>query len=385
VTWVAVPVVIALAFATLPALLYFRNAMLFRPPPVISDTTLSPATLSVLIPARNEESAIAAALESVLESRGVDLEVVVLDDHSEDRTAAIVSDFAARDARVRLEAAPELPVGWCGKQHACYTLSKLATRDTFVFLDADVRLTPDALARLAAFQRKSNAPLVSGFPRQETGTLLEKLVIPLIHWLLLSFLPFDRMRKDLRPSLGAGCGQLFLTTRDAYERVGGHAAIRESLHDGVMLPRAYRAAGLMTDVCDATDLATCRMYRNARQVWFGLAKNAQEGLAAPRLILATTTLLVCGQVLPALLWTVAALLTPIEAALLGVATVASYAPRLHAAWRFRQSWLGAVLHPLGVACLLAIQWFSVLRSAVGRPVGWKGRAHPRQLGGDAHG
>ena len=175
-----------------------------------------------------------------------------------------------------------------------------------------MRLAPDALARLAAFRQSSGAALVSGFPRQETGTLLEKLVIPLIQWLLMSYLPFDRMRKDLQPGLGVGCGQWFLTGRVDYNKAGGHAAIKASLHDGVKLPRAYRDAGMMTDACDATGLATCRMYRTATQVWYGLAKNAQEGLGAPRLIVFTTTLLFCGQVLPVLLWVAVPLLSTVE-------------------------------------------------------------------------
>ncbi len=383
-TWFLLPVAVALLFAVPPALLYFRNVTLFKPPPA-ANSSLSPPCMSVLIPARNEEGSIGAALTTVLASTGVELEVIVLDDHSTDRTAAIVNDFAARDGRVRVETAPPLPAGWCGKQHACYALSKLARHDTFTFLDADVRLAPNALACLAEFQRVSGSPLVSGFPRQETGTLLEKLVIPLINWLLLCYLPFERMRKDLRPSLGAGCGQWFLTTRAVYEQVGGHAAIKSSLHDGVKLPRAYRAAGLMTDACDATHLATCRMYRSAGQVWFGLAKNAQEGLGAPRLIAFTTALLFCGQVLPTLLWLALPLLSTLEIALLGVATLAAFAPRFHAAVHFRQSGLGAVLHPVGVACLLMVQWFSVARSAVGKPVGWKGRAHPLTPGVPHHG
>ena len=382
-TWWTLPVVVALAFALLPALLYLRNVKLFTPPPA-ADAGVSPQ-VSVLIPARNEESSIGAALTSVLASNGVELEVVVLDDASADRTAEVVIEFAAKDGRVRLERAPPLPAGWCGKQHACFALSKLARFDTVVFLDADVRLAPDALARLAEFRCSTGAALVSGFPRQETGTLLEMLVIPLIQWLLMSYLPFDRMRKDLQPGLGVGCGQWFLTGRTDYQRAGGHGAIRASLHDGVKLPRAYRRAGLMTDACDATDLATCRMYRSASQVWYGLAKNAQEGLGAPRLILFTTTLLFCGQVLPTLLWAALPLLSTIDVVLLAVATLAAYAPRLHAAAHFRQSWLGAVLHPVGVSVLLAIQWFSVACSLIGKPVGWKGRAHPSTPGVPADG
>ncbi|MGL6074151.1 MAG: glycosyltransferase family 2 protein [Fimbriiglobus sp.] len=357
-----------------PALLYFRNTRFFRPPPVLEAD--EKPFISVLIPARNEEKSIEAAARSIMASEGVEWELIILDDHSTDTTAEIVRRLGSEDGRVRVESAPALPEGWCGKQHACYQLSRLAKYDLLTFLDADVRLTPTALARMVAFQRNSQASLVSGFPRQETGTLLEKLVIPLIHWLLLSFLPFDRMRNDLRPALGAGCGQWFLTTRTAYEQSGGHAAIRGSLHDGVKLPRSYRAQGLMTDLCDVTDLATCRMYTSASQVWYGLAKNAGEGLGSAKLIGPFTVLLYVGQVLPFLLWLALPALEPWQVILLAVLNIVILAPRLHAAVVFQQSWLGALLHPIGILLLLSIQWFALIRSAIGKPVGWKGRAHP---------
>ncbi len=356
----------ALAFAALPALLYFRNVTLFRPPPAPTRAL----EVSVLVPARNEEAGIAACVESVLANQNVELECIVLDDGSTDRTAEIVRAIAERDGRVRLASAPPLPADWSGKQHACHELSKLASHPVLTFLDADVRLAPDALARMAAFREQSGAALVSGFPRQETGTLLEKLVIPLIHFLLLGFLPFSRMRKTVLPGLGAGCGQWFLTTRDAYEQVGGHAhpRVRDSFHDGLQLPRAYRECGLMTDLCDVTDLATCRMYRSAGQVWNGLAKNAREGLGAPRLILFSTALLLSGQVLPFVLLPFTIWAVP--------AAALALAPRLHAAARFRQSWLGALLHPIGILALVGIQWYATVRSLAGRPVGWKGRDKP---------
>ncbi len=357
---------VALAFAALPALLYFRNVALFRPP----NETTQAFSISVLIPARNEEAGIADCVESVLANRGVELECIVLDDGSTDRTAAIVRAIAERDGRVRLASPPPLPADWSGKQHACHQLAKLATQPILAFLDADVRLSPDALARMAAFRESSAAALVSGFPRQETGTFLEKLVIPLIHFLLLGFLPFSQMRKKTLPGLGAGCGQWFLTTRETYDAVGGHShpRVRTSFHDGLQLPRAYRECGLMTDLCDVTDLATCRMYRSAGQVWNGLAKNAREGLAAPKLILFGTTMLLCGQVLPFALLPFTAWSTP--------AAILALAPRLHAAVRFRQSWLGALLHPFGILALLGIQWYATARALAGRPIGWKGRDKP---------
>jgi glycosyltransferase involved in cell wall biosynthesis len=351
-----------LILALIPVVLYAINVRLYRPVPAASDPFPS---ASILIPARNEEASIGAAVAAALACKAGEFEVVVLDDHSQDRTAAIVRDLAARDDRVRLAPSAPLPDGWCGKQFACHQLARLARYPLLLFVDADVRLAPGAVGRLAASLDSSRADLVSGVPRQETGTLLENLVLPLVHFLLLGYLPFFFMRRFRHPAFAAGCGQLFATRKDAYEAVGGHAAIRSSRHDGLMLPRAYRRAGRMTDLCDATDLATCRMYANGRELWFGLAKNAREGLAHPKAIMVWTVLLFGGQVLLFVLLPWAPWLTAPALLVLLV--------RLDAARRFRQSWLGAVLHPIGVLLLLAIQWYATVCTWSGRPVAWKGR------------
>jgi Glycosyl transferase family 2 len=370
--------IVSFLCALLPAILYARNVLLFRPPP---EPLAERVCISVLIPARNEEAGIAACLEHVLASQHTDLDVIVLDDHSTDATAEIVREIAKKDSRLRLESSPTLPSGWSGKQHACYTLSQLAKHELLVFLDADVRVRPEGFARMAAFQRASGAAIVSGFPRQETETLLERLLIPLIHFVLLGFLPFSQMRHKVLPGLGAGCGQWFLTTASAYRQVGGHShlSVRGSFHDGVKLPRAYRVCGLMTDLCDVTQLATCRMYRSASQVWNGLAKNAREGLGAPKMLLFATTLLYLGQIWPWWVTLNTLLLPPLNLSLIlpRLAILMMLAVRLDAARRFQQSWLGAILHPVGVAAFLAVQWYANLRAAIGRPVGWKGRTQTR--------
>jgi len=404
--------ILAVLLALLPAVLMLRNLRLYRVPADTLPPTARP-TVSLLIPARNEAAGIRRTLTAALASKGVDLEVIVLDDRSEDGTGELVEQMAGTlpadaPARLRLERAPELPTGWCGKQHACWALAGLATHDTLVFLDADVRLRPEGLRHAVAFLGQSDAALVSGVPWQETGTLLEKLLIPLIHFILLGFLPMSRMRRSRHPAYGAGCGQMMIAQRDAYLQAGGHRAIRETLHDGVRLPRAFRAAGLATDLFDATPLADCRMYRSAGEVWNGLAKNAVEGLAAPRTILPATLLLAGGQVMPFVLlaWAVSSglwggagdmasgvasnaggLLAPagpasssvsglhIAAWLAGIGCLLAWLPRAVAAVRFRQSALGALLHPVGVSLFLAIQWYALVRWLAGRPVGWRGRAY----------
>lgn len=388
--------IIAVFFAGFPALLYLRNQKLFREPQATPRSERP--QISVLIPARNEARSIREAVEQILASKDVELEVIVLDDHSTDETFAIVEELSKHDSRVQIHKAPELPAGWCGKQHACFVLAGLARYPLITFLDADVRLKPDALIRMIGFLSESKASLVSGFPYQETGTFLEKLLIPLINWLLLCYLPLAPMRRLLIPGLGAGCGQWFLTSKTAYESMGGHATIKESLHDGVTLPRAFRKHGMMTDICDASNLATCRMYRSAGQVWRGLAKNAREGLAAPILIWVWTVLLFAGHLLPWIGLVVgvsewigidfnkyyfpSVTIDHSQNRIFSVISLSTLAiflslwPRFHATARFRSSWIGAFLHPLSIALLLLIQWYATFRFWIGKPVGWKGRTPP---------
>lgn len=366
---------ISLLMALIPALLFFANLSRFRVPPPADGRELPP--VSVLIPARDEAGSIGAALRAVQGSEYPDFEVVVLDDGSEDATAAIVARFAEQDARVRLETAPPLPPGWCGKNHACAVLAGLARHERLCFVDADVRLAADGLARGVGFLEDTGAGMVSGFPRQETGSWLEHWLIPLIQFVLLGFLPMGRMRRyPHHPGYAAACGQWIIARRDAYETVGGHGAIARSIHDGVQLPRVFRRAGFTTDLFDATPLAHCRMYHDACGVWQGLAKNAHEGLGHPTTIVPFTLLLGLGQVLPLpLLWLAWEWSMAVPAVLAGLAAVVAYLPRVVAVHRFHQSEEGAVMHPLGVLLLLVIQWQGLWRYWRGRPARWKGRAY----------
>ena len=364
--------------AAVPAGLFVANLQAYRTPDEPGNPGVLPA-ISVLIPARDEERSIAAAVDSVLRSRNIAIEVVVMDDASTDRTAEIVSNLAKRDTRVRLAQAPSLPRGWNGKQHACWALAHAARYPLLCFVDADVRLDPEALARMASFLGQNRAALVSGFPRQATETTMEWLLLPLIHFVLLGFLPIRRMRSGTDPGFAAGCGQFLMVRRDPYFRVGGHAAIRETMHDGLRLPRLFRQFGERTDLADLTSLATCRMYTTGKQVWQGLAKNATEGLAAPARIVPITLVLLLGQVAPYVLLIILLLPRkqghPAALVVAAFACVAAVLPRLLATWRFRQPVQSALLHPVGILALLAIQWFALVRKLRGGPVSWRSRVY----------
>ncbi len=410
--------------AVWPAILFAMNLRRYRAPE--PSPTWHASLISVLIPARNEQANIAGAVGCVLASHGVELELLVLDDGSVDCTAEIVRALALEDPRVRLVEGHGLPPGWNGKQHACWTLANQATGRSLVFLDADVRIEPDLLARIAGFRYQREASLVSGFPRLITVTWLEKLLLPLIHFVLLGFLPMGTMRKTTKPSAAAGCGQFMFVERDAYFASGGHNAIRETMHDGLLLPRVLRRAGYRTDLADITALAGVRMYDSASKVWSGLAKNATEGIATTGKIVPLSIILLLGQVVPAFLALYVAVVLPLlllngytgatvsnillragvpmldfgftvahggtavniaplsafalALAVLFVAVLCNFAPRLLAVRRFRQPLSSALLHPIGILLLLCVQWYALARKLFGKPVGWRQRTYSSASG-----
>lgn len=365
----------ALALALLPALMACANLVALRTP---ETDGVAPGLVSILIPARDEAANIAPTVRAALASAGTAVEVLVGDDQSTDATAGIVADIAARDPRLRLVSVPALPEGWTGKNHALAHLAGLARGDRLLFLDADVLLHPNAAAALSDHARRTGSALVSGVPRQRMESLGERLSVPIINFLLVGFLPVALMRSSLRPSLGAACGQLVLVGRDAYDATGGHASIRTTLHDGVLLPRLLRRAGYRTDLVAGHALATCRMYRGFREAWAGFSKNAHEGMATPVALPVWTVLLFGGQVLPLLL-TVAGLLGGLESSALPVALAAllvSLATRAAITLVADEPAATIPLHPAAVLVALAIQWNVLLRRERAGAATWKGRSYP---------
>lgn len=367
--------ILALVCALLPGLIAWVNLSLLRTPEPDLDVR---ARVSILIPARNEAAVIATTVQAALASRGAAVDVLVGDDHSTDDTAAIVAAIAAEDPRLRLVPVPPLPEGWTGKNHACARLAEAASGTHLLFLDADVTLAPTAAAALAAHARRTESALVSGVPRQRMGSLGERLTVPMINFLLIGYLPMAMMRASLRPSLGAACGQLVLVAAEAYREIGGHGAVRTSLHDGVVLPRRFRQAGHRTDLVAGHALATCRMYRGFAEAWAGFSKNAHEGMATPRALPVWTLLLAGGHVLPWLLLVLSLFgVGSAEATFLAFAAIlVSLATRAAITLVTREPAGTILLHPLTVLVALAIQWTSLLRrKGAGTPM-WKGRSYP---------
>jgi glycosyltransferase involved in cell wall biosynthesis len=224
--------------------------------------------VSVIVPARNEELALAACLQSLREQRGVAFEVIVADDGSTDRTREIAASFA----NVRVVAVGELPAGWTGKNHAVWAGAKAAGGEWLLFTDADTVHAPGSLVRALAEVRREGAALLSYSPKQEVHGFWEKATMPVVFAeLAATYRPSEV--SDPRSSAAAANGQYLLISKAAYDAVGGHAAVASTLLEDVALARLVKMSGRKIFFRYAGDAVRTRMYRNFAQLKEGWTKN----------------------------------------------------------------------------------------------------------------
>ncbi|WP_420643867.1 glycosyltransferase [Candidatus Leptofilum sp.] len=249
----------------------------------------SQSKLSILIPARNEAAVIDQTIRGLLAQSYANFELLLLDDQSDDGTGAVATQAANGDERFRLLPGSPLPPGWLGKNWACHQLSQAATGEYLLFADADVRWQPDALTALLTLAQTGQADLLTIWPTQQTESWAERLVVPLMSFAILCYLPILPVHFTNWPVFAAANGQCLLFRREAYEKVGGHTAVRNNVIEDVALAKTIKANRLRLRMADGNRLVTCRMYQNWPEVKAGFAKNilAGHGNSIPFLLLST--------------------------------------------------------------------------------------------------
>ena len=374
-------VIIAAGLVSFVLNLIFNLRTLKRPH---SDSiTPEPAPfVSVLIPARDEEANIKVCLESLQKQDYPNFEVLVLDDNSSDNTSNIVERIVATDNRIRLFRGEPLPEGWTGKPFACYQLAREARGSWLLFVDADTIHARHMLRSVLALALKFNTSLLSGFPRQLATSLLQKVAIPVLYFVILSWLPLWWLQrsKQTRPSLAIG--QFLLFPREEYWRIGGHKAVKSKILEDVWLGIEVNRHGGRHIAIDLSPVVSCNMYQSLGAMWEGFIKWIYSVAALSRAAL--VGLIVAGYVffLAPFYWLwndlfVAATPTgwrPIVIFQVAVIIVMRWLVDK----RFKEPVVSTFLHPIGFSFLFLVGLYAGSRQAVGAGVRWKKRLYGRE-------
>ena len=347
----------------------------------------NPPLVSVIVPARNEAHNIARCVKSILATTYPNLELIVIDDSSTDGTAQIARDAAEGDPRARFIASPPLPDGWFGKQWACVTGAKVAHGSVLQFTDADTVHAPDLVTRSMSAMRRTRAQLFSVAGRQELGGFWEKVIQPQIFSILATrYGGTESITKATNVRDKIANGQCFFVTHDSYNAIGGHASVRASVAEDMMLAQKFFGARKRVVVMLGVDQLSTRMYGSLGEIIRGWQKNVFAGgldsvpfgkvgqTIFPLFLLMPPMM----ELLPILaLVLVAAGLTAGGTLLVWAAISAS----VTLLWwilvyiTVRENPLYALAYPLGALVLLYIFLTAVIR---GRRVTWKGRTYISQ-------
>ena len=246
------------------------------------------ASVSVLIPARNEAAVIGPTVRSILQQSYPCRELLILDDGSEDGTERAVLETSGNDSRLRIFRGDPIPCGWLGKSWACHQLAGEASGEILIFADADVRWHEHALAALLCELERSSADMLAVMPSQKTVSWPERFCVPLMAFAIHAYLPAIAVHRTSFPMLAAANGQCIAVRRTAYDWLGGHASVRDNILDDIGLARRAKRAGLTLRMAEANGLITCRMYRDWRTVREGFAKNILAGFGGIAGLLAAT-------------------------------------------------------------------------------------------------
>lgn len=235
-------------------------------------------SLSILIPCRNEEHNIERVLSELSTQTIIPEEVIVLDDHSTDSTLLKVQNFMKNTKMpVRAISGEELPKGWLGKNWACYQLSNYAKGEWLVFLDADVQLSNTFIDAIKTEIETKSSDMFSVFPTQKKRSELKMLLVPMMNWLLIGFLPVRLVNTSKNASFAAANGQCMVFRRQVYEAIGGHSSVAECMVEDIELVRLIKKRNFTAKVLYGGEALACEMYTSTIESFHGYSKNFYPG------------------------------------------------------------------------------------------------------------
>jgi glycosyltransferase involved in cell wall biosynthesis len=228
-------------------------------------------SITAIVPARNEEAAIRACVEALAGQPEI-AEIIVVNDQSTDKTAELVRGLMAKLPQLRLLETHEVPAGWVGKNNAVALGARQAKTRWLLFTDADAELQPGAAARALQIAQENDAALVSFSPEQVVASWYERALIPFVYLRLARYFSYATI-SDPKSKAAAANGQFLMIRRDAYDQIGGHAAVAGDVLEDVAIARKAKSAGFRIWFGPGTGMVHARMYRSFAAMWEGWKKN----------------------------------------------------------------------------------------------------------------
>lgn len=342
---------------------FFTWPILYRKK-IQSDST---STVSILIPARNEEKNIKSLLKNTLEHihEANVIEILVLDDHSVDDTSKIVESFALKNPKVQLLKSKTLPLEWLGKNWACHQLAEAAKGEYMMFLDADVEISSNLIPMALQRVKKYDLSLLSLFPEQKMLSFGEKLVVPLMHFLLLNLLPIRLVRTTKDASLAAANGQFMFFKSKDYHKYKFHELVKNNVLDDVNIMKNVKKLELKGEALLGNNLISCRMYSDGNEAFKGFSKNLFPGFGRSILGMFAYFLLIFWLWLPVFIFS--KIYFSISAILLILISRAMISKMAN-----QSVWTNLWLHPFQMCAYTAIGLNSMYLH-LNNKVSWKGR------------
>ena len=260
-----------LIFAGIQLLVAFLN-FVFRADYSLYKTTGN-SLISVIIPVRNESGKIEQLLQDLTRQSYRNLEIIVVDDDSEDDTRDIVAQKAIADSRIQLIHSGLPDASWLGKNHACYRGAKTAKGKYLFFIDADVRLKPEAISSITGYFENKRPVFLSVFPKQILADNGVKKVVPIMNYILLSLLPLFLVRRSGFSSISAANGQFMLFDTDIYRAFEPHKRFKQEKVEDIQIARFLKQQKMKIACLTGNDDISCRMYERYEDAMEGFSKN----------------------------------------------------------------------------------------------------------------
>lgn len=336
-------------------------------------------SVSVLIPARNEERNLKALLTSLVNQNYPNYEVILIDDNSEDKTYEIAQSFANKHTNFKVLGSLKLAEGWTGKNYTCYQLQQHAKGDYLLFTDADTIHKKNSIRKAVTAAMNENSDLLTLLPYMVMKSPWEKIIMPMLYYTVITLLPFYFVNRKGFPAFSIGIGPFMLFRRNSYDLIGGHESVKSDIVEDVRLARKVKESGMKLTVIDGTDILKVRMYRNLNEIWEGFSKNIYAGFNynSPVMFLSNFAYMILF-FLPFVFLFITLLLYSVYDILFFIIIIQVlliYLSRIIISFRFSLGMFSSIFHPLGtlMVSLIGLNSWRWVKFSGGSK--WKGRIY----------